>query len=115
MTSSFFDNHCGLYSLSKLLNPILAIPHLVAVANKELKDKDMMKIAEAQDKATLKKFRPYIENAKVILVDLEGDQLGPNGTITYVQINTFDTAMCFLIDIKLIGDDELRKPDGWLR
>jgi len=75
----------------------------------------MMKIAEAQDKATLKKFRPYIENAKVILVDLEGDQLGPNGTITYVQINTFDTAMCFLIDIKLIGDDELRKPDGWLR
>ena len=66
MTSSFFDNHCDLYSLSKLLNPILAIPHLVAVANKELKDKDMMKIAEAQDKATLKKFRPYIENAKVI-------------------------------------------------
>ena len=51
----------------------------------------MMKIAEAQDKATLKKFRPYIENAKVILVDLEGDQLGPNGTITYIQINTFDT------------------------
>ena len=99
----------------KLRNHVLAIPHLEAVANKELRDKDMMKIAEAQNKATLKKFRPYIENAKVILVDLEGDQLGPNGTITYIQINTFDTAMCFLIDIKLIGDDELRKPDGWLR
>lgn len=91
------------------------IPHLRAVADKVLENTDMMKIAEAQDKATLKKFRPYIEKSKVILVDLEGDQLGPNGTITYIQINTFDTAMCFLIDIKLIGDDELQKPDGWLR
>lgn len=111
----------AVHKCAKLIYPnfrkhkLKEIPHLVAVANKELADKDMMKIAEAQDKATLKKFRPYIENSKVILVDLEGDQLGPNGIITYIQINTFDTAMCFLIDIKLIGDDELRKPDGWLR
>ena len=60
-------------------------------------------------------MRPMIEHEPLILVDLEGDQLGPRGTITLIQINTYRTAQCFLIDILEIGDEELKRPDGWIR
>ena len=69
----------------------------------------------ADNAANLRKCRIYIEQADVLLVDLEGDQLGPKGEITLVQINTYQNEICFLIDIKLLGDQILRKKDGWLR
>ena len=68
-----------------------------------------------EDAKTLKKSRAYIEPADVLLIDLEGDQLGPNGEITLMQVNTYENNYCFLIDIKLLGDDELRNENGWLR
>ena len=74
-----------------------------------------MEIAVAKDKRMLMKFRPYIENEPLILVDLEGDQLGPRGEITFIQINTFKNERCYLIDILEIGNDELKNEDGWLR
>ena len=68
------------------------------------------------DKPTsLEKCRVYIEAADVLLMDLEGDQLGPKGEITLVQINTYQNEICFLIDIKLLGDQILRNKNGWLR
>ena len=91
------------------------IPRFKLMADKVLPNTDKMEIAHAETKSMLKRFRPYIENASLLIVDLEGDQLGPNGIITFIQINCFHDAKCFLIDIKLIGDDELKRSDGWLR
>jgi hypothetical protein len=91
------------------------IPRFKLMGEKSVEDPDKMIIAHAETKSMLKKFRPYIENADLLIVDLEGDQLGPNGIITFIQINCFHDAKCFLIDIKLIGDDELKRHDGWLR
>jgi len=92
-----------------------AIPTFKKAATAILDETSKMSIAVAKDKKTLMKFRPYIENEPIILVDLEGDQLGPRGEITFIQINTFKNERCYLIDILEIGNDELKNEDGWLR
>ena len=93
----------------------LAIPTFKKAATGLLEETSRMEIAVAKDKRMLMKFRPYIENEPLILVDLEGDQLGPRGEITFIQINTFKNERCYLIDILEIGNDELKNEDGWLR
>jgi len=91
------------------------IPSFKSAATCELNETDMMQIGYIKTKRALEKVRPLIEHEPLILVDLEGDQLGPRGTITLIQINTYRTAQCFLIDILEIGDEELKRPDGWIR
>lgn len=44
------------------------------MGEKSVEDPDKMIIAHAETKSMLKKFRPYIENADLLIVDLEGDQ-----------------------------------------
>jgi len=78
-------------------------------------DDDKMKMCLVADDATLRKAKAYIEPSDVLLIDLEGDQLGPNGEITLMQVNTYENNICFLIDIKILGDFELSSKNGWLR
>ena len=104
-----------LESVEQLVTSFSAIPTFKKAATTKLEHTDSMQIALAKDKKTLAKFRPYIENEPLILVDLEGDQLGPRGEITFIQINTFMNERCYLIDILEIGNDELKNEDGWLR
>jgi len=78
-------------------------------------DIDKINYFVASNSKDLNKIRSYIEPADVLLIDLEGDQLGPKGDITLMQVNTFENNYCFLIDIKLLGDHELRDENGWLR
>jgi hypothetical protein len=79
------------------------------------RDTEKIKLCYVHDCVTLQKVKPYLINAEVLLIDLEGDQLGPNGDITLMQVNTYENNNCFLIDIKLIGDHELKNENGWLR
>jgi hypothetical protein len=92
-----------------------AIPAFKSAAQAELEETGLMTIAYINKKKQLAKVRHYIEHEPIVLVDLEGDQLGPRGTITLIQINTYRTAVCYLIDVLEIGDDELKRPDGWIR
>ena len=32
-----------------------------------------------------------------------------------ILVNTYESANCFLLDIKVAGDKELSKEDGWIR
>lgn len=82
---------------------------------REPTEPDAMKMALVNTQEALRKSKKYIELADVLLIDLEGDQLGPNGVITLIQINTYENSNCFLIDIKECGDHELRHETGWLR
>jgi len=62
--------------------------------------------------------REELMRSKYLLVDMEGDQLGPNGKITLLQINNYTSGNCYLLDILAVGDSSLRERDpqiGWLR
>ncbi|CAG5110963.1 Oidioi.mRNA.OKI2018_I69.chr2.g5309.t1.cds [Oikopleura dioica] len=78
-------------------------------------DPDAMKMAYIATPKDLAKVKKYVELANYLLIDQEGDQLGPNGKITVIQINTYESPNCFLLDILETGDQELREKDGWLR
>ena len=64
----------------------------------------------------LEKHRPEMERAKILMVDLEGADLGPKGTVTMIQMNNFITDRCWLIDVhpNKLGKKHLL-PNGWVR
>lgn len=76
---------------------------------------DEMEIVFISTAEELAGARAKIESAEVLLIDLEGDNLGRNGQITLMQVNTYTDNICFLIDIKVLGDHELQNKDGWIR
>ena len=47
----------------------------------------------------LEKHRPEMERANILMVDLEGVDLGPKGTVTMIQMNNFISHRCWLIDV----------------
>ena len=48
-------------------------------------DPDAMKMAYIATAKDLAKVKKYVELANYLLIDQEGDQLGPNGKITVIQ------------------------------
>ena len=64
----------------------------------------------------LEKHRPELERSKILMVDLEGADLGPKGTVTMIQMNNFITHRCWLLDVhyEKLGKKHLM-PNGWVR
>jgi len=111
----------AVHQCAKLLYPNflkfrnLEIPRWKSLFNSMPVDINKMRLVLVCDPETLRKSRVYIEKSDILLIDFEGDQLGPQGEITLMQINTFENNICFLIDVKLLGHHQLKDEDGWLR
>jgi len=91
------------------------VEHLKNFFSRAPTEPDAMRMAFVDTPKDLAKVKKYVELSNYLMIDQEGDQLGPNGKITVIQINTYESANCFLLDIKVAGDLELKKKDGWIR
>ena len=58
-----------------------------------------MDIIYIDSEEKLKQHRPEMERSRILMVDLEGVDLGPKGTVTMIQINNFITHRCWLLDV----------------
>lgn len=64
----------------------------------------------------LEQHRLELERSKILMVDLEGVDLGPKGTVTMIQMNNFITHRCWLLDVHhtKLGKKHLLT-NGWVR
>ena len=76
----------------------------------------MMDIIYIDTDEKLEKHRLELERSKILMVDLEGADLGPKGTVTMIQMNNFITYRCWLLDVhhEKLGKKHLL-PNGWVR
>jgi len=61
------------------------VEHLKNFFSRAPAEPDAMRMAFVDTPKDLAKVRRYIELANYLMIDQEGDQLGPNGKITVIQ------------------------------
>ena len=58
-----------------------------------------MEIIYIDTEEKLEEERRELERSNFLMVDLEGVDLGPKGTVTMIQMNNFITHRCWLLDV----------------
>ena len=81
-----------------------------------LHEPHQMDIIYIDTEEKLEKHRQDMERSRILMVDLEGADLGPKGTVTMIQMNNFITHRCWLLDVHhtKLGKKHLL-PKGWVR
>ena len=81
-----------------------------------LHEPHQMDIIYIDTEEKLEKHRQDMERSRILMVDLEGADLGPKGTVTMIQMNNFITHRCWLLDVHYtkLGKKHLL-PKGWVR